>query len=338
MANYIIIGGDQKEYGPITTDDVRKWIAEGRLNAQSMMKAESDAGWRPLSAFPEFADAFGGSAAAPSTPPVISPAELLERDYELDIGGCISRGWELVKNNFGTLFGSFVVLIVIRIVCGAAVNKVSELISATEAIRQIAHLTSLVVLALVMGPMMGGLYYVFLRSSRSQPTNIGEVFTGFQKNFKELFLGYLVVALVLSLCLTPYNIINDTKVLPILEQMRHAQPTDMQNLMSQLWSALFSTLPILLISMVPVTYLSVNWQFTLPLIIDKQMPFWTAMKTSWKMVHKHWWQVFGLAVVIGLVSLAGVLGCCIGVLFTIPIGIAALMIAYESIFSESQTR
>ena len=263
---------------------------------------------------------------------------MLERDYELDIGGCISRGWELVKNNFGTLFGSFVVLIVIRIVCGAAVNKVSELISATEAIRQIAHLTSLVVLALVMGPMMGGLYYVFLRSSRSQPTNIGEVFTGFQKNFKELFLGYLVVALVLSLCLTPYNIINDTKVLPILEQMRHAQPTDMQNLMSQLWSALFSTLPILLISMVPVTYLSVNWQFTLPLIIDKQMPFWTAMKTSWKMVHKHWWQVFGLAVVIGLVSLAGVLGCCIGVLFTIPIGIAALMIAYESIFSESQTR
>ena len=69
MANYLIIGGDQKEYGPITADDVRKWIAEDRLNAQSMMKAESDAGWRPLSAFPEFADALGGKIPPSFSPP-----------------------------------------------------------------------------------------------------------------------------------------------------------------------------------------------------------------------------------------------------------------------------
>lgn len=74
MANYIIIGGDQKEYGPITGNDVRKWIAEGRLNAQSQMKAESDAEWRPLSAFPEFADAFGIAQQA-GAPPPLSPAD-----------------------------------------------------------------------------------------------------------------------------------------------------------------------------------------------------------------------------------------------------------------------
>ena len=34
MANYTIIGGDTKEYGPISADDVRQWISEGRLNAQ----------------------------------------------------------------------------------------------------------------------------------------------------------------------------------------------------------------------------------------------------------------------------------------------------------------
>ena len=56
---YTIIGGDGKEYGPISDADLRKWIAEGRLNAQSMAKAESDAEFRPLSAFPELADAFG---------------------------------------------------------------------------------------------------------------------------------------------------------------------------------------------------------------------------------------------------------------------------------------
>jgi len=69
MANYYIIGGDQKEYGPISTDEVRKWITEGRLNAQSQAKAESDAAFRPLSAFPEFA---GALAAPPGPPPPLT--------------------------------------------------------------------------------------------------------------------------------------------------------------------------------------------------------------------------------------------------------------------------
>jgi hypothetical protein len=72
MANYTIIGSDGKEYSLVSGDDLRKWIAEGRLDAQSLVKAESDAEFRPLSAFPEFADAFGHrptSQAAPSLPP-----------------------------------------------------------------------------------------------------------------------------------------------------------------------------------------------------------------------------------------------------------------------------
>ena len=53
---YIIIGGDGKEYGPVSGDDLRKWIAEGRLNAQSLAKGEGDAEFRQLDTFPELAD------------------------------------------------------------------------------------------------------------------------------------------------------------------------------------------------------------------------------------------------------------------------------------------
>lgn len=60
---YTIIGGDGKQYGPISEADLGKWIAEGRLNALSMAKAESDAEFRPLSTFPEFAHLFGVPAA-----------------------------------------------------------------------------------------------------------------------------------------------------------------------------------------------------------------------------------------------------------------------------------
>jgi GYF domain 2 len=69
MATYTIIGGDGKQYGPITTDELRKWVSEGRLNAQSLAKAESDAEFRPLSAFPEFAEVFGIAAQMAGAPP-----------------------------------------------------------------------------------------------------------------------------------------------------------------------------------------------------------------------------------------------------------------------------
>ena len=71
MATYTIIGGDQKPYSSVTPDDIRRWIADGRLNAQSLAKEEQDTEWRPLSAFPEFADALAASSAPP--PSISSP-------------------------------------------------------------------------------------------------------------------------------------------------------------------------------------------------------------------------------------------------------------------------
>jgi len=71
MATYTIIGGDQKEYGSVTADDLRKWITDGRLNAQSLAREEHDTEFRPLSAFPEFADVLAAGSTPP--PPVTAP-------------------------------------------------------------------------------------------------------------------------------------------------------------------------------------------------------------------------------------------------------------------------
>jgi hypothetical protein len=344
MASYYIIGGDTKEYGPITADDLRLWIAEGRLSAQSLAKGEGDTAWRTLGSFPEFTDALNlppptiaPLVSAPGFSPVSASGDFLERDYELDIGGCVTRGWELMKGNFGTLFLSFLLAIVIVGGASAAINGLGSLALAgwlahSPVLHQVFRLFCGAVTAPVTGPVMAGLYFLFIRASRGEAVNVGEVFTGFQRSFKDLFIGYLIVSLLIGVCMTPYTFVSDAKLLPITEQMQHASPADLQNLMPQFWAAIFATLPVLFICMIPVTYLSVNLQFTLPLIIDQQMAFWPAMKASWKMVHKHWWQVFGLTIVVGLVSAAGIFGCCIGVLFTIPIGMAAMMIAYETIF------
>jgi prepilin-type processing-associated H-X9-DG protein len=62
---YRIIGGDGREYGPITKEQLQQWIAEGRADAQSQVRVEGSNDWKPLASFSEFAGAFA-SVAAPA--------------------------------------------------------------------------------------------------------------------------------------------------------------------------------------------------------------------------------------------------------------------------------
>src|SRR5882762_5576813 len=73
---YKIIGADQKEYGPVSADQIRQWLAEGRANAQTQVRPEGEAEWRPISACPEFAAAPspGAPGPLPSSAPFPQPA------------------------------------------------------------------------------------------------------------------------------------------------------------------------------------------------------------------------------------------------------------------------
>jgi hypothetical protein len=73
---YKIIGADKKEYGPITADQIRQWIRESRLNAQSQAQAEGETAWRALGTFQEFANDLG-TGAPPMHPPLSSAPRVL---------------------------------------------------------------------------------------------------------------------------------------------------------------------------------------------------------------------------------------------------------------------
>ena len=71
---YKIIGTDQKEYGPVSGDQLRQWIAEGRINARTMVQPEGAQDWKPLADFPEFQPLPGRRPPPlPATIPVIAP-------------------------------------------------------------------------------------------------------------------------------------------------------------------------------------------------------------------------------------------------------------------------
>jgi len=116
--------------------------------------------------------------------------------------------------------------------------------------------------------------------------------------------------------------------------MKHLQgdPAGIQSLLPQFVPAITASLPVFLVCLVPATFFTVSLQFTLPLIIDRQMDFGVALKTSWRMVAKHWWHVCGLSLLAGLVSFLGLFACCVGILFTVAIAQTAMLYAYETIF------
>lgn len=61
---FTIIGGDGKEYGPATADQLRAWIAARRANLETKARALGSDEWRRLGDFAEFA----GTSAPPPIP------------------------------------------------------------------------------------------------------------------------------------------------------------------------------------------------------------------------------------------------------------------------------
>src|SRR5688500_15232829 len=63
---YKILGGDNKEYGPVPADKVREWISQGRAIPQTMLSLEGGPS-APTSSVTEFADAL-----RTDTPPALA--------------------------------------------------------------------------------------------------------------------------------------------------------------------------------------------------------------------------------------------------------------------------
>jgi len=190
---YRVLGGDRKEYGPVSVEEVRRWLAEGRLNEQSLVKPEDATDWQPLSAFLDFMQVPGVGA-----PPVIAagPASnlesrLLSQEPRLEIGKCLARSGALLRNNPGLLIGA---------------TALVWLFSLSEFIPRLGTLLGLVY-RVFAGALYGGLYLVFLKRIRGEVASMGDTFSGFGNNLGQLvltgFISWLLSELGILFCVVP---------------------------------------------------------------------------------------------------------------------------------------
>ena len=70
---YRIIGKDGQQYGLVTAEQLRGWIAENRANAQTLVQTDGSQDWKPLGSLPEFAADLKPPPVSATTPPTIAP-------------------------------------------------------------------------------------------------------------------------------------------------------------------------------------------------------------------------------------------------------------------------
>lgn len=309
---YKVIGIDNKEYGPVSAEQIKKWIEEGRVNEKTPVKAEETGEWKPLGEYPEFADALLAKQklAPPSIPPVatVSIEEISARDYHFSVGECVEFGFNLFKNNFGILFGASILYLVINIGVGALTAI------------PILGILFVLVQIVIAGPLYGGLTYLFIKKVRGEWTDIGDLFYGFKSRFLQLVLVYIVMVLLVALSGLPGALIAFGSVA--------------LGIVTSKILAVIGLIIGIIIALIPCVYLSICWSYSVPLVIDKKLDFWDAMKLSFKKVSRHWFLVFFLFFVCGLINLLGLILCGIGFLFAFPISLASIMYGYEKIFGE----
>ena len=72
--------------------------------------------------------------------------------------------------------------------------------------------------------------------------------------------------------------------------------------------------------------------FGMFLIVDRNMEFWPASVESFNMVKRNFWPFLGFSIVSNLIGSIGAVACGIGIVFTLPIQVCILMVAYREIF------
>lgn len=193
MANYKIIGGDGQQYGPVTADELRQWIAEGRLNGQSLVQSEGASDWQPLGSFPDFTDALSPVAAPPRILAPVSPTDwstqVLAREPELRLGECLRSGFAFFTANPGFVIGAVMLTWLLN---GAMMFF--------PMIGGILHL-------ILGGVLTGGLYLACLHRMRGERATVGSIFDGFKLCFVQLMLAGAITKLLsqfaLLLCVLP---------------------------------------------------------------------------------------------------------------------------------------
>jgi len=226
----------------------------------------------------------------------------------ISAGDCISNAWSLVTNKFWLYIGAGLLTLVL-ISCIPFVNL------------------------FIMGPILGGFYYIVLRDMRGEPVEFGMLFKGFEK-----FVPLMVVGLIASIPGIIFQIFRFTiDMSKFVGGGRNGTGGGPFSQTTPDIRALIAGLSAMVIlAVLGFALLSAIWQisltFAVPLVLEHEIGPIEAIKLSIAAAFSNLGGLILLVILDALVGFLGILALCLGYFVAIPVIFAANAFAYRQVF------
>lgn len=226
----------------------------------------------------------------------------------------ISFAWKLIKEDgfaiVGALFfAQLLALVPMMIFVGMQMTHTLSLVQAHQTPDPLDPFVlemqgaSIVITWLTFGFINPGVYRFALAAARGEPRSFGDVFSG--GRWFGASLTFMVLAGLLSLPST---------LVPIALHLTGGPP--------------LLQLPLTLLLLLPVLFLTLGWSMALPLIVDRGLGGIAAMKESWRITSGRRVDIFVTFVLVFCVVFAGCCACGLGA----PIAMAMAPLAFAFIY------
>jgi len=211
---------------------------------------------------------------------------------------CLKAAWELVKPQYWLFLG----IVIVGMLIGSAVP-----------------------LGILMGPMMCGIYLAYFQTRRGQPIEFGTLFKGFDYFGQSVIAALLHAVPIVAIVVPAYILFYVGIFVTAATQGDRGNP-------AMGFAFMFFFIVIWIVVVLLLIVVSLLFTFAYPLIVDRGMQGFDAVKLSFKAALANFWRLLGLSLLNACLGIVGVLLCVVGIYLVFPITFAATAIAYEQVF------
>lgn len=215
---------------------------------------------------------------------------------------CLKNGYELIKDQYWLFVG----ITLVGLLIGQAVP-----------------------LGILLGPMMCGMHLSFFAKRRGQPIEFAMLFKGFDFFGPSLVATLLYMVPIIAIVVPAYFFFY-IGMFAAMAAQGSGEPNP-----GAVFGVFGFFIVLWIVVVLVIIVLSIGFTFAYPLIVDRKLQGFDAVKLSFKGAMANFWRLLALSILTGLLSMAGMLLCIVGMYLVVPIAYAAIAVAYEQVYGLS---
>lgn len=322
----IFVNRDRRSLGQFTEQEISNGLNSGQLLPDDLAWQEGMETWQPLSSFTNIPPPGVITVNLGGPVPAKDVIDRRQKPGKIRFDECFGKAWECFAANWGVCVIATLIFFGISIIAQMPMQFAQAMFghfTKESAGTQVGMMIAAGVVffffwALASGIssiLSAGFMYFFVGTLRTGKANLDNLFSGFK--------GTVWVQILLAMATWCVAVIVIAVVFVIPGVFLTATTK------SEMPAILSAALVI-----IPVIYLSVSLGFVFPLIVDRKIGFWDAIVTCLKTVHRQWFPAFGLLILVALLTLVGMLFCCVGALATMPFAYLIWCQGYRQLFGD----